>query len=622
MVDEVWFAILPDCESALIAARLVRPWSSQVIAHPSGRPWLLGSWPRGYVKVGAARARRMAVIGRCPVTADALSARLERVRDVGDVESAARGLAGSFHLVASVDGRVRMRGSASGVRRVFYTLVGDVTIAANRADRLALMVGASVDERLLAVYLLDSPPPYPLDDRSPWRSVRAVRSHDCLLIGADGRPRTQRWWECPEPELTMAEGAPSVNKALTTAVDSCVADGGTVSADLSGGMDSTSLCFLAARTQDQGRAELVTLRWESLDHENDDVAWAERATAHLPDIEHVVCARDEWPLWYSDVTCLRDMATDEPGGWVRDSARNKLLARMMTGCGSRLHMTGGGGDELFTAPAQYLHDLLRDRPFAALKRIRRQRALQHWPMWPMLRQLADQSSFSEWMKTWSDNLSDLQTMSAASGRYVPSLTWNVGLPMPSWATPDAVQTVQSLLREELDATEPLASQRAQHATLSTVQISGRSVRQLSQVFSPMGLEYCAPYLDDGVIEAALAIRLTERIIPGRYKPVLAAAMRGTMPEPLLTRTTKGEYSADVYIGLRRNRAALINLFDDSRLVRAGLIDAKAVRASLLGLDPTLDVPRRLDSTLGSEVWLRARAQRREPSCTTIIEGMP
>ncbi|MEU1676754.1 hypothetical protein ABZ752_32655 [Streptomyces roseifaciens] len=106
MTGDVWFTILPDGESGSSAAQLLRPWATKATAHHSGRPWLLGSWPDGHVTVGAAGARRLAVIGRCPVTAGELSARAGRVRDLADVECAAQGLTGSFHLLASVDGQV------------------------------------------------------------------------------------------------------------------------------------------------------------------------------------------------------------------------------------------------------------------------------------------------------------------------------------------------------------------------------------------------------------------------------------------------------------------------------------------------------------------------------------
>ncbi|MFD0382135.1 hypothetical protein ACFQ2B_06000 [Streptomyces stramineus] len=114
---------------------------------------------------------RLAVIGRCPVTAGELSARLSRIRDLADTERAVAGLVGSFHVAASIGGRVRVRGSASAVRRIFHARVVGATVAASRADRLASAIGASPDERFLALQLLSSPPPYPLADRCVWRGV-------------------------------------------------------------------------------------------------------------------------------------------------------------------------------------------------------------------------------------------------------------------------------------------------------------------------------------------------------------------------------------------------------------------------------------------------------------------
>ncbi|MFD9190234.1 asparagine synthase-related protein [Streptomyces phaeochromogenes] len=627
MSGDVWFTILPDGESGVAAARLLRPWATETIAHHSGRPWLLGSWPDGLVTVGAAGARRVAVIGRCPVTAEALSARARRLRDIGDVEGIANGLAGSFHLLASVDGSVRARGSASGVRRLFHTRVGGVCVAADRADRLAAVTGAAPDERLQAAHLLSSPLPYPLDDRCVWQGVEAVPSFDCLLMDADGRARTRRWWTPPEPQRAWQEGIPAVRAALTAAVGSCTADGGTVSADLSGGLDSTSLCFLTAREQERTRpagAKLVTLGWRSLDPENDDAVWAARACASLPDSEHVTPTRDQWPLWYSDLTALTGDAvpTDEPGPWVRDGARMAALCRLMTGRGSRLHLMGGGGDELFSTFPPHLHDYVRRHPLAAYARIRTQRASQHWPFGQLLRQLADRRTFGQWLAAWAQGLTATEPSSAALVRGAPSTAWGVELRMPPWATRDAASAVQSLLREAAETAEPLAAQRGQHTALVCVRTGGRGLRLLDQVTSRSGLGQAAPYLDDQVIEAALAIRVAERSTPGRYKPVLAEAVRGIVPDDVLRRQTKGEYSTDFHVSLRHNRAALVEIFDGSRLARAGLIDDAAVRASLLGVHPTPEGLRSLSSSLGSEIWLRARPERTRPPSTAITEGAP
>ncbi|GAA0416592.1 asparagine synthase-related protein [Streptomyces luteireticuli] len=601
MTGEAWFTVLPDGDAGLTAARALRPLAARVVGHDSGRPWLLGSWPDGWVRTARAGTARLAVIGRCPVTADALAAGLGRVRRVEEAERAVHGLAGSFHVVASVGHRVRVRGSAAGTRRVFHTRMGGATIAADRSGTLARLTEAAVDERQLAVHLLASPPLHPLDDTCVWQGVRALRAHDCLLIEADGQARVQQWWRAPEPHVPAAEGAAAVRRALEAAVRSCTAGGGTISSDLSGGLDSTSLCFLAAREP----AHLVTFRWDSRDPDNDDPAWASRAALRLPGAEHVVVGRADAPPWYDGVTDAV-VPTEEPGTWVRDAARLQALARSMTGRGSRLHMMGVGGDELFTAFPSHLHDYLRSDPLAALGRLRRQRAFQRTPLWPVVRGLADRSTYDRWLAAWADGLA----AAPPPARREPaafSTDWGARQPMPSWATPAAVHAVRRRLRTAASAgTPPLAPQRGQHMAVLSVLAGGHGIRQLAHVMARHGLEYAAPFLDDGVVEAALAVRVAERLAPGRYKPVLAAAMLGAVPGDVLARSTKGEYSAEFHNGLRRNRAALLELFEDSRLARAGLIDATALRDRLLGVHPDPTALRDLDATVGCEVWLRSR----------------
>jgi asparagine synthase (glutamine-hydrolysing) len=48
-------------------------------------------------------------------------------------------------------------------------------------------------------------------------------------------------------------------------------------------------------------------------------------------------------------------------------------------------------------------------------------------------------------------------------------------------------------------------------------------------------------------------------------------MRGIVPGTVLARTSKGEYSADSFAGIRRHRDELLELFGDSQQSRAGLI---------------------------------------------------
>ena len=117
---------------------------------------------------------------------------------------------------------------------------------------------------------------------------------------------------------------------------------------------------------------------------------------------------------------------------------------------------------------------------------------------------------------------------------------------------------------------------------------------------PEGAEEWQEIDDEGVDLVRLA--LAERVAG---KPLLAAAMRGLVPAPLLTRTAKGERGPDFYPALRRHRTELLQLFDGSLLAAMGLIDTAQLRAALLGPHPTPRILAPLSQTLACESWLRS-----------------
>ncbi|MGO4753863.1 asparagine synthase-related protein, partial [Streptomyces sp. 2MCAF27] len=112
---------------------------------------------------------------------------------------------------------------------------------------------------------------------------------------------------------------------------------------------------------------------------------------------------------------------------------------------------------------------------------------------------------------------------------------------------------------------------------------------MARLFGAAGVALHQPYLDDRVVEAALAVRLHERVTPWRYKPLLAESMRGLVPDVVLGRTTKGDFSADVRAGRQRNLTALLEVFADSALAEMGLVSPGALREYLL--TPHADISR-------------------------------
>jgi asparagine synthase (glutamine-hydrolysing) len=603
---QCWLAVLADSDSVRGIAQALRMHAPQEVPYPSGRPWLMGRWTSDQLVSAEIGTVKVVVIGYSAVTATELYAATERVRTTGDVDRLAAGLSGSFHLVAAVGEQVRVQGSVSGFRRVFHTRIAGVTVASDRADVLARLAGAGVDERQLAIWLLSPFAPYPLAEASGWHGVHTIPGGSYLLFDADGSERVVAWWQPPDPAVPLVEAAPALRDALLTAVNARTCAGGTMSCDLSGGLDSTTLSFLASHSS----SRVVAITHVGADPGNEDAAWATQA-AEMLSVEHMLFDPEQLPFQFANVRNA-GRGQDNPLVRVRTATQDAYLSELLVRRGSRLHLVGHGGDEVLEAPPAYLHTTWRAHPRIAADHLQGWRARDRWPLAAALRALADRSGYQAWLTAAADHLS-----APAPPPRMPQMGWVYALRTALWATPDAVDAATTLLRQAARTAEPLAPSRGQHAAIQAIRTGAHLARHIGQAMGRDGLALEAPYFDDRVIEICLSVRLHERTTPWQYKPLLVEAMRGVVPAEVLARTTKGMFGADVHAGLARHRGDLTALCDDLVLARLGLVDADALRTACLGPHPP-DMPLgALETTLGAEAWLRAHPSSASNSVAII-----
>ncbi|WP_328608974.1 asparagine synthase-related protein [Amycolatopsis sp. NBC_00345] len=584
------FLVLPDCPDA--AHVVVCSGGMRRLDHPgSGRPWVMGRWADSDLTIETVGDVSVVLLGCASVGAERLRCLIGRVRSVEDLDRLSGSLAGAFHLIGSIRGNTRVQGTVSTSHQVFHTQIDGVTVAADRPHTLARLVGAGIDEDVLALHLLSLRAPGNLAGRPLWRGVESLDVGEYLRVDPDGTGRVVRWWAPPAPEVSRDTGVKMVREALIHAVEARTSQANRVSADLSGGLDSTSLCFLTTqRTRD-----LLTTHYTPMDATNDDATWAERARTALPHARHVVFKPDESPEWYGDYT-LGEGDLEGPYPVLRTRSTVEHLARQVSALGASRHLQGSGGDELFHPGPVWLHSLLRTRPLAALRLAHGARSLWRWTLPNTVRNLADQTTYPHWLNRCATRLTDSTWSPAAGWENVPH--------MPAWATGDAVSAARRLLVDAA-TTQPWSRLRIHHELLSMMRLNGHINRRTSQVTSRFGVSYEAPYIDDRVIEAVMAIRLEDRTSLTEYKPVLKQAMRGIVPDEILARRSKGDYSPHLYSGIRRHQQRILGeLGPDSHLARLGLIDPDAVRRTLPSMHPDARTLAPADPTLACETWLR------------------
>ncbi|MBB5915994.1 asparagine synthase (glutamine-hydrolyzing) [Nocardia transvalensis] len=599
-----WFVAAPDSPTGDTLARL-RTRAVHVITHPSGRPWLLGRWHADELTLASAGNTLLAVIGRSAVSPAELETHARKVRGIADLATTARTLHGSFHLAASLDGTCYLRGTASGSRRCYYTTVDGVTLCADRARTLAWLTDAEVDVRRLAAHLAYPVLPYPLSGRSMFRGVHAVAAEAAVVLERDGGHRTPRWWHPPPVHPTLDEGAAALRDALHDAVALRARPGEVMGADLSGGMDSTSVCFLAARAG--ARLVTATLHWSAPG--NEDRAYADHAADRLPGIERLVFPAAGPPGLLAGLRDRHDPA-DEPMGIVRDRAQQRAIAELMVAQGASCRLTGHGGDYLVRPHVLYVHGLLRRRPLAGLRHLEGLRARGRWSLGASIHLLSDGSAYSDWLTAASAPLRDTATAPA----FPPTPgEWGERFRLPAWVDDDAATVVGALVRSAATEAAPLSDDRGKHAWIHQIQEAGRGARILAHVAGTTGLETDSPFCDDAVVDACLSVRPEHARDPWSYKPLLAKAMDGIIPPRIANRSTKDHCTEEWFAGLRAHRRELMDWVEDSHLVAAGIVDETALRRAVASPAVLTGGFTQLDNTLGAEEWLRDLAAHPVPA---------
>lgn len=590
-----FFVVLPDTARGDTVLRhpSLAAKDVETVRHASGRPWLIGRWD-GELRVVRGGTDALAVVGRTSATDAELHAALAAWDSGGEPARLTRQWAGDFHVIASIGDRIWSRGTAYGTRRVFHTEYAGVTVASDRAAALARLTGAPIDRVGLATRLI-SPTPYPLGDRPLWAGVHPVRPGHHLVSAEHGAPRTVRWHRPPRAEVPLADGAAVVRAALERAVALRTDGVERASADLSGGLDSTSLVFLAARGLAPERLRVCT---GSDNPANcDDLRWARTAAAHLPGVEHAVFSGADRPPFYEGFLD-EQLAFDVPTELSMHRKRIFSALRGMAERGSRLHLNGLGGDHLFLGQAAHYHSPMPRHPLLWLQHVRGYRALFSWRWRELLPALADRRSFGATMRALDLANSDPITFNTVV------LAWCYPPRVPSWLTGTARELVTEAVAEAAGA-PPLAANRGEHIELDATELVTRELPGWRDVARRHGVEFAVPYFDDQVVDAARSVRLHERSTPFAYKPLLAEAMRGIVPEEMTRRRTKATGESALNAGLRQQREVLASLWDDSTLGELGLVDPGELRRVSLSPLSEGTAENGLGDTVAAELWARS-----------------
>ncbi|MFB8443480.1 asparagine synthase-related protein [Streptomyces niveus] len=576
-----------------------------------------GSWREGELRRVDGPEGTVVVLGQCLSDDDRLRRTALRALSSGGPDELTR-LPGSYLCLVIRHEALTAYVDAAGQYPLFFRDTGARLVFGTRPVSVADAAGARQrpDTAVLAAGIFCPGAPSLTGERSVVAGVSKVGGGQALRRTVRGK--VERWVHEPletDPGASLARSAEALRDALETAVRLRVAGKERVSADFSGGLDSTSLAFLTLRHR-SGPLPVTTYRGAA--SACDDLVHAERFARLDPRLRMEVVTGTRETLTYQGLGDRSGGAghdSDEPDPAVVALARSRLRLDQVARLGAEVHLGGEGGDALLVAPPGYLAALARPerlRQLAKESRVlarARQEApsavaaravgLARTPLATALRRLADGFERRATGGTGRAGAGDVGWLDAIAW-------WPEPGSETGWLTRAASTELAGLAREAAGSAGRTAGSRAGDLTaLDNVRTSGAVQRQLSEMARPFGVWPQAPFLDSDVIRACAALPAHLRAAPPAFKPLLGAALADLVPAPVLARRTKGDYGDEDYQGARACARELRGLLADSRLAELGVVEPSAVVAALDRAVMGLRVPfPTLNRLLAAEIWLR------------------
>lgn len=473
-----------------------------------------------------------------------------------------------------------------GARPLYYHADNNGLIWSSTLEALIKSSGVQleVDDEFVAGFLAL----YPELFRTPYRKIFSVEPGFVVSVHK-GRTRARRFWR-PDTEKEIRyrrdeDYADHFRQLFRDAAQCRLRADGPVWAELSGGLDSSSIVCMADTLMAEGSHQakrLKTISYLDDGKTSYDRRFIEAVEEKRGETGYHFLREGHWVQLASP----EDEFIERPSASLCVHGAQAHVGRAMNAEGARILFSGFGGDQLLwsaPAPSAQIGDLIRQMNPLSLHR-----RLQEWGR--VLRR-------TYWDLLWQEGL-------------IPFLPRSVRarlqnqFPIPAWVNRDFAKKNDFWERLLLPA-DPfgyrLPSQKAQASSLmfaiSALSWGNRDPHSYVKTF---------PFLHRPLVEFVLAMPLEQKLQPTGTRPLIRRALKDILPEAVLRRKGKGSVSETLCRGLAREWTAIKAMLDDARVVSRGYINYKEVMSALdkarHGMELELDA---FFKVMALEIWLRS-----------------
>jgi asparagine synthase (glutamine-hydrolysing) len=494
-----------------------------------------------------------------------------------------------------------------GTRTLFYCLDEERCIWSSDLNTLVDLAGVDlrVNDEYVADYLAYVPEP----SSTPYKDIHAVPP-SCFLLMRPGKTHLERFWGLnPNSQIhykTDEEYEQHFSQVFREAVRRRLRVDGTVWAELSGGLDSSSIVGIADQIIENGDAQATRLDTVSLVYDGSPNADERKFICHVEQqrgrIGHHL-REEDYPI-LSPLADESSIVSPNPLHCFSEYHRGLSLA--MSKAGVRVVLSGQGGDEMLCSgadPSPELADL-----FVLHKLNELHHRLQIWSQVlkrPYLKLL------------WQSAI-----LPSCPPKIQTIFRHGAFRKIPPWYTKTFVARMNLPARMKITSDifgfrSP--SGRAQATGFLSVvkNVSTGHRQQLGNI------EICYPYTDRSLVEFLQAIPFEQMVRPGETRSLMRRALKDVLPERVLKRKGKGDPTEAFFRAIVREAPRLKLLLKNApRVSEYGYVDSNIMLAALEKARHGFEANTvALAKTISLELWLRALEKRRaKPISAVVSEG--
>jgi asparagine synthase (glutamine-hydrolysing) len=489
---------------------------------------------------------------------------------------------------------------AFGARPLYYTVNDNLIIWSSILEPLLSLVRiqVEVDDEYVAGFLATGPDLY----RTPYKHIRTVVPGSVIIVTATQFHERRYWALNPNFEIrykTDQEYEEQFRDLFIDAVRCRLRASGGVWAELSGGLDSSSIVCVGDRMLADGEVEATNL--ETVSYIFDESSTANES-AYINVIEE---KRGKAGCHVKESNCpLLPLASDDsfkslPSMLFSFSSFYKIVNHEMENAGARVLLTGQGGDHLLWSgvdASPEIADFLVRCSFLELHR-----------------------SITTWAKVSKQPYLQL-LWKGGLGTLFPKLVGsrcNTHLTIPAWFGSEFSSrlNVHDRFLGPTDIFGYKLPSRKQQSSLLLAAISFVSAGQYNEWTN---IDVSFPYLHRPLVEFLLAIPFEQLLRPGDPRSLHRRALKDILPEKICRRDNKRGTTEALIRALNRDWPILTKTLIDARIYDRKYVEPQKLRKALdLARYGRAIHSHALWKTVCLEYWLRALERR---SSETLLNG--